>query len=199
VNAHRPAADTPSAPGPFPRPARSGDEKEDPIDREPRVCRCSVQPALTAAQLARELERLMPREARYVRGLRIGGPADAAALLVRVLAPLEVEEFHILLLDARHMLKRHEMLARGSLAGVDVHPREVFAPAIRYRAAAILCAHNHPSGDATPSRQDIELTRRLVEVGELVAIPVVDHIVIGTDGRYQSFSELGLIKPAPKP
>jgi DNA repair protein RadC len=141
----------------------------------------------------------MPIEARYARGLKIGGPADAAALLVRVLAPLEVEEFHVLLLDARHMVKRHEMLARGSLTGVEVHPREVFAPAIRYRAAAILCAHNHPSADATPSRQDLELTKRLVEIGELVGIPVVDHVIIGAGGRWKAFSELGLLKPAPTP
>jgi DNA repair protein RadC len=73
-------------------------------------------------------------------------------------------------------------LARGSLTGVDVHPRDVFRPLIRGGAAAVIFCHNHPSGDPSPSRQDIELTMRLREVGDLCGIAVLDHVVVGADG-----------------
>jgi DNA repair protein RadC len=79
-------------------------------------------------------------------------------------------------------------LARGSLTGVEVHPRDVFRPLIRAAAAAVIFCHNHPSGDPTPSRQDVELTTRLREVGELVGISVLDHVVVGFEG-YTSLAE----------
>jgi DNA repair protein RadC len=90
---------------------------------------------------------------------------------------------------------RHGMIARrivhiGTLTGVEVHPREVFREAIINSAAALIIAHNHPSGDPTPSRQDIELTQRLREVGELLGITLVDHVVVAECG-YISFAERG--------
>src|SRR4029450_7894801 len=93
-----------------------------------------------------------------------------------------VEEFWALALDVRHRLQFELCVARGSLTGVEVHPREVFRPLIRSSAAAVIFCHNHPSGDPTPSRQDIELTSRLREVGELCGIAVLDHVVWAAGG-----------------
>lgn len=169
------------------------------MKRAAQFCSCSFKDAPSERALANAIARLMPREARYPRGIRVVAPKDAAMLLVAVLAPLEVEEFHVLLLDARHTVKRHVLIARGSLSGVEVHPREVFVSAIRHRAAAIVCAHNHPSADPSPSAQDIALTERLAATGELVGIPILDHLVIAADGRYVAFSETGLLRAAKLP
>jgi DNA repair protein RadC len=91
-------------------------------------------------------------------------------------------------LDVRHRVQGELCVARGSLTGVEVHPRDVFRPLIRSAAAAVIFCHNHPSGDPTPSRQDVELTARLRDVGELCGIPVVDHVVVGWEG-YASLAE----------
>jgi DNA repair protein RadC len=91
------------------------------------------------------------------------------------------EVFVVLALDARNAVLDEIEVARGSLTGVEVHPREVFRPLIRQAAAAAVVAHNHPSGDAQPSPSDIALTRRLRLAGDLVGIPILDHIVIGGD------------------
>ncbi len=100
------------------------------------------------------------------------------------------ESFFVLLLDSRHRLLRELEVSRGSLDQSLVHPREVFAPALRESAAAILVLHNHPSGDPRPSRDDLEVTRRLVEAGTLLGIRLVDHIVIGARG-FQSLARDG--------
>jgi DNA repair protein RadC len=99
-----------------------------------------------------------------------------------------VEEFLMLALDTRHRLQSLTMNARGSLTGVEVHPRDVFRPLIAAGAAAVIFVHNHPSGDPTPSRADIELTQRLRDVGDLCGIPVLDHVVVGRDS-YASLAE----------
>ena len=82
-------------------------------------------------------------------------------------------------------------ISEGSLNQSIVHPREVFSPAVRESAAAVILVHNHPSGDPTPSREDLEISRRLKEAGELLGIRVLDHIIIG-DNTYVSFVERGL-------
>lgn len=99
----------------------------------------------------------------------------------RVLKPEDRQEnFCVLLLDNKlHPLTDPISVFRGTLDGTPVHPREVFQEAVRWGAYAVMVAHNHPSGDPTPSRQDIELTRRLIEVSRVMAIPLLDHIVIG--------------------
>jgi len=104
------------------------------------------------------------------------------------LATSAVEEFWALALDVRHRIQSERCLARGSLTGVEVHPRDVFRPLIRSAAAAVIFCHNHPSGDPTPSRQDLELTARLREVGDLCGISVLDHIVVGWEG-FSSLAE----------
>jgi DNA repair protein RadC len=100
------------------------------------------------------------------------------------------EEFWTVALDARHRVVSERCLARGSLTGVEVHPREVFRPLLREAAAAVLLVHNHPSGDPTPSRQDIELTTRLRQTGDLCGVSVLDHLVVASEG-YVSLADRG--------
>lgn len=127
---------------------------------------------------------------RPIRGQRLAGASDVWAHMRARLSHAPVEEFWVIALDVRHRVLFDEMLARGTLTGVDVHPRDAFRPLIRAGAAAVLFCHQHPSGDPTPSRADIELTSRLREVGELCGIPVLDHVVVGDDG-YVSIAERG--------
>ncbi len=122
---------------------------------------------------------------------QLSNPRDAAALLRDRLAEEAVEVFGILLLDTKHRVNRWYQVSRGTLDASLVHPREVFCPAIRDLAAGIILAHNHPSGDPAPSREDVAMTRRLVEAGELLGIAVLDHVIIGDTGRYCSFKETG--------
>jgi DNA repair protein RadC len=91
-------------------------------------------------------------------------------------------------LTVRHTLIAGRVVHIGTLNGVEVHPRDVFRDAIVHSAAAIIIAHNHPSNDPTPSRQDVELTQRLREAGELLGIPLLDHVVVAADG-FISFAE----------
>jgi DNA repair protein RadC len=102
------------------------------------------------------------------------------------------EIFLALLLDGKNRVIREVQVSEGSLTASIVHPREVFAPVVRESAAAVLFVHNHPSGDPTPSREDLEITTRLREAGELMGVRVLDHIIIGS-GTYVSFADRGLI------
>lgn len=119
-------------------------------------------------------------------------PLSGAALVHAVMAPvlrgLEREQFHALLLDTKHRLVRQVRVSEGTLSTALVHPREVFAPALREAAAALVVVHNHPSGDPEPSAQDLEVTLRLVQVGALVGVPLLDHVVIAGE-RWISLRE----------
>lgn len=97
-----------------------------------------------------------------------------------------------LLLDGKNRILKEVRVSEGSLNQSIVHPREVFSPAVRESAAAIILVHNHPSGDPAPSREDREITRRLKDAGELMGVKVLDHIIIG-DGGFVSFTALGLL------
>ena len=108
------------------------------------------------------------------------------------LRDLRKEQFLVLLLDGKNRISRKVQISEGSLNQSIVHPREVFVPAVRESAAAVIFIHNHPSGDPAPSREDREITRRLQEAGELLGIRVLDHVIIG-DGSYYSFSEQGCL------
>jgi DNA repair protein RadC len=124
------------------------------------------------------------------RGRRLPSASEVWAHYRARLAFVPAEDFWVIGLDVRHRLLLETCVARGSLTGVEVHPREVFRPLIRASAAAALFCHNHPSGDPTPSRQDLELTHRLKEVGELCGITVLDHVVVAAEG-YTSLAERG--------
>ena len=119
---------------------------------------------------------------RPARGRRIASAAEVWAHLRARLSACAVEEFWALALDVRHRVLWEACLAQGSLTGVEVHPRDVFRPLIRGGAAAVVFCHNHPSGDPSPSRQDLDLTMRLRDVGDLCGIAVLDHVVVGADG-----------------
>jgi DNA repair protein RadC len=96
----------------------------------------------------------------------------------------------VLLLDAKHRKLRDVQISEGSLTASIVHPREVFAPAVRDSAAAVILAHNHPSGDPLPSAEDVELTRRLRQAGEIIGIRVLDHVIVGAEAHF-SFADAG--------
>jgi DNA repair protein RadC len=102
------------------------------------------------------------------------------------------EYFLALLLDGKNRIIQEVRISEGSLNQSIVHPREVFNPAVRESAAAIILVHNHPTGDPSPSREDLEITRRLKEAGDLMGVKVLDHIIIG-DGAFLSFVSQGLI------
>lgn len=105
---------------------------------------------------------------------------------------LETEQVRLLILDGKNALIREVVISNGSFNASMAAPREVFYTALKHRAVRILLLHNHPSGDPTPSKNDVALTKRIVDTGEMVGIPLVDHIVIG-DNRYVSFRESGYL------
>jgi DNA repair protein RadC len=111
----------------------------------------------------------------------IRGPDDVLAQ-VRDLPRARKEHFVVLLLNARHEVQCRETVSIGSLNASIVHPREVFLPAILQSAASVVLVHNHPSGDPEPSEEDLSITRRLVQVGELVGIDVLDHVIVAERG-----------------
>lgn len=125
---------------------------------------------------------------RSVHRPRIEGPLDVVRLVACHLRGEVKEHALAVWLNGRHQVVGWEDVSVGSLTEALVHPREVFREAIRRGAAAIVMLHNHPSGDPAPSQEDRELTRRLIAVGELVGIPLVDHIIVA-DGEYYSFRD----------
>ena len=103
------------------------------------------------------------------------------------------EYFLVLLLNMKNQVLSLQTISVGSLSASIVHPREVFQAALRQSAAAVILIHNHPSGDPSPSQEDIAITDRLVQAGKLMDIPVLDHVVIG-DNKYISLKEKGMVK-----
>ncbi len=131
-------------------------------------------------------------EAAVRRGDPLTRPDDTRRFLSARLRGLPHEVFACLFLDNRHRVIGYEELFRGTIDGTEVHPREVIKRALAYNAAAVILAHNHPSGVAEPSRADETLTRRLKEALALVEIRILDHLIVG-EGEIVSFAERGLI------
>lgn len=131
-----------------------------------------------------------------VKSLKPGNPFQSSSEIFKhfrfKLRDQKQELFILVLLDNRHHYMDETMISKGTLNRSLVHPREVFAAAIQQHAAAIICVHNHPSGNPIASQEDIEVTRRLSEVGKVVGIPVLDHIVIGND-QFFSLSDHNLL------
>lgn len=119
-------------------------------------------------------------------------PSQAAAFLAPILEKEPVEVFVVVCLNTKHRVLAYRELARGAVAGVHVSPAEVFKTVLLANAPGFLVAHNHPSGDPTPSGDDGALTRRLVAGAELLGLELLDHIVVAAD-RYYSFKEGGLL------
>lgn len=128
-----------------------------------------------ACELSRRLEAISVGGT----GRPVENTQEAAQMARRQLAGRKKEHFVLILLDSRHRVLKAAPISVGSLDMSVVHPREAFREAIAAGAAAILLAHNHPSGDPTPSPQDLDLTRRLAEAGRLLGIPVLDHLIVG--------------------
>ncbi len=148
--------------------------------------------AAKAAQIkaAIELGRRLSVEAPDERPA-IHSPADAAALVQYEMSALEQEELRVLLLDNRNRLLAIETVYRGSVNSSQVRVGELFKAAVRRNAVAVLIVHNHPSGDPTPSPDDVMVTRAIVQAGKLLDVEVLDHLVIGR-GRFVSLKERGL-------
>ena len=123
---------------------------------------------------------------------RIRGPEDVVRHVGARLRDLAVEEFHVLALDTQSRVLRDITVTRGLLDSSLVHPREVFRPAIAEAAAGVILVHNHPSGDPTPSAEDRAVTRQLVAAGQLLDLPVYDHIILAGD-RHTSLATAGLL------
>jgi DNA repair protein RadC len=136
-------------------------------------------------ELGRRLSRTTLNEAVIIRS-----PENVAELMREELRYLQKEHFVCLFLNTKNHVIAQETLSMGSLNASIVHPREVFRAAIKRSSASIVCVHNHPSGDPTPSPEDIQLTHRLVEAGSIIGIEVLDHIIIG-DHRFVSLKEQG--------
>ncbi|KPC77828.1 hypothetical protein ADL26_01020 [Thermoactinomyces vulgaris] len=142
---------------------------------------------MAGIELGQRISRMMPEDRHAIRS-----PDDAACYVMDELRFLQQEHFICLYLNTKYRVIDKKCIFKGSLNTSVVHPREIFHEAIRCSAAAIICVHNHPSGDPTPSTEDLLVTERLVEVGKLLGIDVVDHLIIG-DQTYFSMKEKGLI------
>ena len=123
----------------------------------------------------------------------IHGPEDVSAVFIPKLLHETKEHFMLALLNTKNLVIATPTVSIGSLSASVVHPREVFREAIKYPCAAIILVHNHPSGDPTPSREDISVTERLVKAGKIMDIPVLDHLIIGQH-TYVSMKEKNLIQ-----
>jgi DNA repair protein RadC len=125
---------------------------------------------------------------------RLSSPRQMAAYLLPEYGAFSVEQFGIVMLDSKHRVIRIKLLSVGSLDSTVVHPREVFREAAAEAAAAIILFHNHPSGDATPSPDDVILTARMINAGEIMGIDVVDHLILANQ-TYYSMVESGHVQP----
>jgi DNA repair protein RadC len=141
---------------------------------------------LTFFELARRLE--LPTEPKP----KINSPEDVYRLLYPQMREMKKEIFVVICLDTKNQIISKEVTSIGSLNANVVHPREVFKAALAASAAHIIVSHNHPSGDPVPSREDVNITKTLVEAGKIMGIDVLDHVIIG-DGRHFSMKEAGHI------
>ncbi|MCU9614014.1 DNA repair protein RadC [Caldibacillus lycopersici] len=142
---------------------------------------------LAAVELGRRIANLTFDD-RYV----IRSPEDGAKYVMEDMRFLNQEHFVCLFLNTKNQVLHKQTIFIGSLNASIVHPREIFREAFRRSAASIICLHNHPSGDPGPSREDIEVTKRLAECGKMIGIELLDHIIIG-DKRYVSLKEKGYL------
>jgi DNA repair protein RadC len=143
-----------------------------------------------AAKIAAVSE-LAKRSEKTTAQVQIKNPQEAFNHF-KYLASKEQEECYVLHLNTKHHIIKEELVFRGTINQATIHPRELFKSAIRENAFSIIIIHNHPSGDPMPSVEDLEITKIIKEVGELVGIHVIDHVIIGK-GKYFSFEEQGLL------
>jgi len=155
------------------------------LARRPGIGPAKAAQVKAALELGRRLLLLPPGER-----LHFQSPADVADFLRLEMGYLDQEQVRVLLLDARHQLVRQVLLYQGNVGSAQVRVGEVFREAVRENCAAIVVIHNHPSGDPSPSPEDVAITKEIVEAGKLLNIEVLDHLVIGRQG-YVSLRERG--------
>jgi DNA repair protein RadC len=124
--------------------------------------------------------------------ITIRSPQDVANLLMNEMRYLDREHFRILLLNTKNVVLKNCLVSIGSVNSSLVHPREVFKSAIKNSASAVILCHNHPSGEPTPSSEDIKITAKLVESGKLLGIEVLDHVILG-NGVFVSLKDKGML------
>lgn len=180
-----PAIYPPSAPGPVHRVAEVPlPERLEPLSEgEMAQLARGMLAALSSAELA-------PLLARHEAGPQLNTPADVYALLSPEMAPLTQEQLRALTLSTRHRLLGNHLIYQGTSTGTQVRPMEVFRPAILQHAYGVIIAHNHPSGDPSPSPEDMAITRVLAGAAKTLDVQLVDHIVVAASGFY-SFRERG--------
>ncbi|SFF52347.1 DNA replication and repair protein RadC [Halobacillus alkaliphilus] len=142
---------------------------------------------MSAIEIGKRMQQMKPVE-RYM----IRSPEDGADFVMEEMRDLKQEHFICLFLNTKNQVLHRQTIFIGSLNASIVHPREVFKEAVKRSAASIICAHNHPSGDPTPSQEDIQVTRRLQECGKMIGIELLDHLVIG-DQKFISLKEKGYL------
>lgn len=158
------------------------------LARVPGIGRAKAARLAAAFELTRRLRARAPATR-----ITLSGPAEVYAAYGPLMEDLQREVFRIALLDAQNGLLLDRVISEGTLSSSLVHPREVFKPAILESAASVILLHNHPSGDPTPSREDVRLTRQLVECARLLDLRIHDHVIVGQGGRYVSLAQKGLI------
>ena len=158
------------------------------LQRFPGIGPAKAIEIMAACELGRRINAADPEER-----VTIEGPEDVMALLGAEMRTLDREHFKVLLLNTKNAVMKIETVSVGSLNASVVHPRECFKTAIAASANAVIFAHNHPSGDPAPSQEDRDLTRRLVEAGDILGIQVLDHVILGA-GRFVSFRAQGLLE-----
>ena len=134
------------------------------------------------------LSELINRITTPIKKVHFGNPQEIADYLIPRLRYLEKEQFIVCTLNSKNKMTNYKIISSGTLTNCIVHPREVYYEAIKNKATAIIVAHNHPSGDPSPSIEDNNLTEVLKEAGKTMGIPLLDHLIIG-DGAYYSYSE----------
>jgi len=125
--------------------------------------------------------------------IQISSPKDCANIFKKFIGDYDREALVVLTLDTKNKITSLTVASLGSLNYSIVHPREVFKTAILSNASSIIISHNHPSGETTPSKEDIKITKRLRECGDILGIELIDHIIIGDNNKYLSFKEKGLL------
>ncbi|ALX48209.1 RadC family protein [Lentibacillus amyloliquefaciens] len=142
---------------------------------------------LSALELGKRMSQYKPDD-RYI----VRSPEDGADYVMEEMRNLNQEHFVVLFLNTKNQIIHRQTIFIGSLNASIVHPREVYREAVKRSAASIICAHNHPSGDPSPSQEDIHVTKRLVESGKMIGIELLDHLVIG-DRKFISLKEKGYL------
>lgn len=136
---------------------------------------------------------IMVREANPKYEVAVRSPQDVNKLIYELIGHEDREHFIVLMLDAKNQVNAIHTVSIGTLNAGLVHPREVYKAIFLNNSASVIFAHNHPSGSVEPSPEDVKVTQRLVEVGELVGVEVMDHVIVGGEHRFLSMKEKGLI------